>query len=319
MRLLEITPTKYAAEVLPLTAKLWAGRRDFSTYVVQSIEIARSPYGRRHYRAWGLYDGTQLVASMKSYDRRLRFGNEKLRALGIGAVFTPAAFRGRGYASAMLAMQLDAARAHEYDIAFLFSDIRPHFYHELGFKNLPSRTIAIRADTLPHQRLGPEFLVDADWNGVRRCYDANERERNWSFTRTPLVWDWLQLRIRQGCEHPIGTDANLVVRRGRRVEAYILGLRAPERDAYLLDEFGYASEAAAELIPALLRSAAGDLRRILGWLPPAGARQLLPHGTIRTRTDAIAMAAPLTSIGKDWLAAAREPSTADGIWGTEHI
>lgn len=319
MRLVELNPSKYAAEVLPLTAKLWSGRRDFSTYSLQTMELAHSPYGRRHYRTVGLYDGRQLAASMKCYHRQLRFGDESLRALGFGAVFTPTALRGRGYASTMLAMQLDTARTRGYDVAFLFSDIRPHFYNELGFASLPSRTIALRADALPHRRLNLERLGDADWRGVQRCFHANERPRAWSFTRTPLVWDWLRLRIRQRCEHPIGTAANLVVRRGRSIAAYVLGMRAPERDAYLLDEFGYCDDDAGAMIPALLRSAAGDLRRIAGWLPPDGARQLLPHGSIRKRTDAITMAAQLSSRGKHWLESAIQPSLADGIWGSEHI
>ena len=319
MRLRELSAQEYAANVLPQTAKLWAGRRDFRTYADQTLEIAQSAYGRRNYRSVGLYDGSQLVASMKRYARGVRFREERLRGFGIGAVFTPKAFRGRGYASAMLAMMLDQAKEHGDDFAYLFSDIRPQFYAELGFASLPSRTISLRADSLAHRRIIVSRLEDTDWNGVRRCFDAGERDRTWSFTRPPLVWDWLRLRMRLNCEHPIGTDAHLVIRRGRTILAYVFGMRAPERDAYLLDEFGYADDAAAALVPALLRSAAGDLRRIIGWLPLPGARELLPHGSIRKRTDAISMVAPLSARGKRWLALAQQPSSADGIWSTEHI
>ena len=57
MRLQAIAPEVYAREVLPQTAALWAGRRDLRTYVAQTLEIARSGYGKRMYRTIGLYEG----------------------------------------------------------------------------------------------------------------------------------------------------------------------------------------------------------------------------------------------------------------------
>ncbi len=73
------------------------------------------------------------------------------------------------------------------------------------------------------------------------------------------------------------------VRRGRGIRAYVFGVRVPERDAYVFDEFGFSDDDAAAIFPALLRAAAGDLRRVVGWLPPGGARQNLPRGTTRRR------------------------------------
>ena len=288
-------------------------------YVKQTLEVAAGGYGRRNYRTFGLFDGSHLVASFKRYQRTLRWQQQRLRAVGIGAVFTPEPFRGRGYASAMLAMLLDRSRDEGDDAVYLFSDIRPHFYEELGFTSLPSRAISLRADTLAHQRIEVAQIAEQDWSGVRRCFDASERTRPWALVRTPLVWEWMRLRIRHGSEHPAGVEANLVVRRGRSIGAYVLGVRAPQHDAYILDEFGFADDEAARLLPALLRAAAGDLRRIVGWLPPDGARDLLPRGSVRKRRDAIFMAAPLSAPAKKWLVAAASPSAADGIWSTDHI
>ena len=123
----EIEAADYAHLVLPETAALWANGRDFPTYVAQTSELARSRYGVRHYRTFGLFDGTGLTASFKRYDRAAHLGSARLRACGIGAVFTPAQHRGRGYASVMLGAALDAARDGGYDAAFLFSDIAPQF------------------------------------------------------------------------------------------------------------------------------------------------------------------------------------------------
>jgi len=316
LRMLDVQT--YADEVLPLTAELWAGERTRERYVEQTAQVARCGYGRRHYRTIGLYDAGQLVASFKRYERVLRSGTERLRAAGIGAVFTPEALRGRGYASAMLALELDRSLAEGVDFAFLFSDIRPQFYAELGFVAMPSRSLTLRADSLPRSRVEVARLEERDWLGVQRCFDLGERHRHWAFLRTPLVWQWLQLRMRHGSEHPESIETNLVVRRRRAIAAYVLGARAPQHDAFILDEFGFADAEAAALIPALLRSAAGDLRRITGWLPPEASRDVLPHAAVRKRTKAVFMVAPLSAAAKRWVKAASSEKH-DGVWSGDHI
>jgi predicted N-acetyltransferase YhbS len=319
VRLREIAPEAYARNVLPLTFPLWAGRRTFEAYAEQTLETARSAYGRRYYRTIGLYDGKRLVASFKRYDRTLHEEGRQLRAVGFGAVFTPDEYRGRGYASVMLAAELDRARDAGYDAAYLFSDIPPEFYTTFGFRALPSRKLALRADALPARRIEPAPLASGDWTGVRRCFEAREQGRPAGFLRNQSVWGWIQMRIRHGSENAVGHQFNLVVRRGRGVRAYVLGVRAPERDAYIVDEYGYAGEDSAELIPALLRAAAGDLQRITGWLPPDGARSLLPRGTTLKRKGAILMLAPLGSHGRQLLERACAGKGGDFCWATEHI
>lgn len=308
----------YAAEVLPLTAELWAGGRPQTRYVAHAGEIAHCGYGRRHYRTVGLYDGKNLLASFKRYERTVRVGSQRLHATGIGAVFTAPGLRGRGYASAMLAMELDRSVTEGIDLAFLFSDIRPQFYAPLGFVALPSRSMSLRADSLPTTRVEVTRLDEHDWVGVARCFDLGERHRAWAFVRTPLVWEWLRLRMRQGSEHPESVETNLVVRRGRAIAAYVLGARAPQHDAYILDEFGFADAQAAALIPALLRSAAGDLQRVTGWLPVDSTRDVLPHASVRKRSKAVFMIAPLSAAAKLWVKHAAEVKV-DSVWSTDHI
>jgi GNAT superfamily N-acetyltransferase len=319
MHLREIAPEMYAREVLPLTAPLWAGRRAFDVYVAQTLETARSGYGRRHFRTIGLYDGATLVASFKRYERSIRDGERHLQAIGFGAVFTPAEFRGRGYASVMLAAELDRARAAGCDVAYLFSDIRPQFYAPLGFRELSSRHLTLRADALPAQRVRPAQLAPEDWKGVRRCFESCESLRPAGFLRSQPVWGWIGMRAGHGSEHAAGHAFNLVVRRSRSVRAYVFGARVPERDAYVLDEFGYAGEDAAELIPPLLRAAAGDLRRIVTWLPPGHVRALLPKGTTRRRTRSILMMAALRPDGRELVGRIAAERTGDFCWPTEHI
>jgi GNAT superfamily N-acetyltransferase len=318
MPLRTVAPEAYARLVLPHTAPLWAGKRDVKTYITDNLEIARSRFGKRHFRTIGLFDGRTLVSSFKRYDRILEHAGSRLRGFGIGAVFTPSALRGRGYATAMLASALDSARTNGYDVAFLFSDVRPHFYASIGFTEIPSREIVLRADMLPNRRMTLRSLSESDWKGVGRCFDICAGGRT-VFERTPLIWQWIRMLMRQRSEHPSGQQTNLLVRRGRGVGAYVLGTRVPERDVYVVDEYGFADGEAAEIVPGLLRAAAGDLRRVVGWLPPAGARDVIPKGSVRPRRSAIFMIAPLSLEGARLTAALTRRAGADPCWPTDHV
>jgi len=318
VRLQAISPDAYARQVLVETAALWAGKRDVDAYVADNLEIARSAFGKRHYRTIGLYDRRTLLASCKQYDRTLHDGSRRLRAVGIGAIFTPAGLRGRGYATAMVAALLDRSRATGYDVAYLFSDIGPRFYSAIGFNEMPSREISLRADALPRKRTIVTPLRDGDWRGVRRCFELAQRGHV-HFDRTAPIWQWIVMRMRHRSERPEGQPFNLVVRHGRGVGAYVLGTRLPKRDVYVVDEFGFADEDAALTIPSLLRAAAGDLRRIVGWLPPHGARELLPGGSVRKRRTPQLMMAPLSVEGAQLVRALSQGGKADCCWATDHL
>lgn len=314
-----IDSASYAREVLPVTAPLWAAGRDLDTYVRHTLELAASGYGRRHYSTIGLYDGNVLSASCKRYEREIRVGERTLKAMGIGAVFTPPELRGRGYASAMLATLMDREHAAGLDALFLFSDIEPAFYETLGFLAFPSRVFSLRADDLPHARMTIKQATPEDLAGVRRSFARHERMRPWSFKRTPLFWEWLYLRTRHGSEHPNGDALTFVLREGSRVDAYVTGVRSPAHDSFIVDELGLRDERDRDLIAPFLRSAAGDLRRIVGWLPPEPIRKLLPRGSIRRRKDAIFMLAPISKAAHVWARAAAIGGIGDSVWSTDHI
>ncbi|BDE05367.1 hypothetical protein WPS_06430 [Vulcanimicrobium alpinum] len=315
-----IAPDEYVRDVLPQSRTMWAGARTFDEYVAEFRAAAASPWGRRRFRTVGLRVDGALVASCKRYARVLRCGERSYEAAGIGAVFTPEALRGRGYATAMLGAFLDAERAAGTDVAYLFSDIRPAFYAGLGFVRLPSRTFTLRADALPNDRIEVAALDDDDAGAVRRVFDALDRRRPFAFARTPLDWGWQRLRARSR-EHA-GDPVHLGVRRGRLLCAYVTGRRVPAADAFVLDEFAFARNDDAWLIAPLLRAAAGDLRKVQGWLPPAVARGALPRGAVRARSDATAMLIPLSpAFRAAWNACGGRPAPvdADPVWSTDHI
>jgi len=104
-----IGPAAYESEVLPASFSLWAYGRSFDRYAGDFRAFVASPYGKRRFATVGLRDGGRVAASCKAYAREIRWNEAILRATGIGAVFTPKALRGRGFASAMIGALLDRA------------------------------------------------------------------------------------------------------------------------------------------------------------------------------------------------------------------
>ncbi|MHB8178103.1 MAG: GNAT family N-acetyltransferase [Vulcanimicrobiaceae bacterium] len=317
-RLVLLPPDAYASQVLPLTQELWAGARDLATYVRHTLELAHSPYGRRWYRTFGWYDGSTLVGSFKRYERTIHHERRRLKAMGIGAVFTVPEYRGRGYGRTMLATALDRAGEDGYDLAYLFSDIHPAFYAAIGLRELPSRSFSFRSDALPPQRIEVAQIATRDWPAIERMFARRERLRPWGFERSASVWGWIRLRNEHESQHPHGTATCLALRTGEEIGAYVLGVRMARRDAYVVDEFGFDAEHAG-LVGPLLRAAAGDLRRVVGWLPPDGARRLLPRASVHRRKSAILMATALTPQGQRLIESATAPSDCDGVWATDHV
>lgn len=320
LRIVQLSTEEYVRDVLPHSASIWAGDQSFADYAAEFGAASASGFGRRRFRTLGLSLDGDLVTSCKRYQRELRCGERTFRVAGIGAVFTPESARGRGYATAFLGALLDAERSNGTDLVYLFSDIHPAFYERLGFVTLPSRALALRADTLPHARIAARTLGDDDWPAIERCFAALDSTRDFALTRPPLFWDWLRLRARS--REGAGVGVRLGVMRGRRLVAYVLGRRFPAADAFALDEFAYVDDEAGALVPALIRNAAGDLRKITGWLPPAPARARVPRGAVRARRTGVAMILPLSkAAGTAWARAAAGVTSApaDPCWNADHV
>jgi len=322
--LLKIEPiasAAYVREVLPETFGLWGDGRSFERYVADFRAIAGSTYAKRRPFTVGVVEDGRIVSSCKNYDREIRWNDVSLRATGIGAVFTPDRLRGRGYASLMLGALLDAERDAGRDVAFLYADIHPAFYERLGFIALPSRLFTLRASSLDGSPAGATPLEPADWAGVRRCFESLDRTRTWSFRRTPLVWDWM--RTQWSAPAGEGTQpVQLAIKRGRSTIAYAIGRRILRDDTFVVDDFAFEGDEGKALVPALLRAAAGDLRRVGGWLPPPVARDVLPRGSVRARKTAILMIVPLSALARTWWNDTKDATLgnrADPCWNADHV
>jgi GNAT superfamily N-acetyltransferase len=319
-RIEPISSAAYVRDVLPDTFPMWGDGRTFERYVADFRAVAGSAYGKRRQFTVGIVEGGRIVSSCKNYERELRWNGVSLRATGIGAVYTPEDLRGRGYASLMLGALLDAERDAGRDVAFLYADIHPAFYERLGFIALPSRQFTLRASALDGSHAGAKPLESGDWAGVRRCFENMDRRRAWSFRRTPLVWDWL--RARWGAPPADGAQpVQLAIKRGRATIAYAIGRRVLREDTFVIDDFAFEDEGRA-LVPALLRAAAGDLRRVGGWLPPPVARDVLPRPSVRSRKTAALMLVPLSAQARAWWSECREETLAnraDPCWNADHV
>jgi hypothetical protein len=114
----------------------------------------------------------------------------------------------------------------------------------------------------------------------------------------------------------------LAIKRGRSTIAYAIGRRILRDDTFVVDDFAFEGDEGKALVPALLRAAAGDLRRVGGWLPPPVARDVLPRGSVRARKTAILMIVPLSALARTWWNDTKDATLgnrADPCWNADHV
>jgi GNAT superfamily N-acetyltransferase len=130
--------------ILDVTHVLWSeglGRADYGTW--QHAQMA-TPWGRRSLRRVALVEGSMLLASAKRYDFVAHVDGVRTHVLGIGAVFTPNAERGRGHARALIDAMIAEAEARGCRLALLFSEIGPRYYEGLGFTVIDRDEVAFQ-------------------------------------------------------------------------------------------------------------------------------------------------------------------------------
>ena len=106
-------------------------RRAYGQYNAAQL---RTPWGRTHLARVALVEDGRLLASAKRYRFTMRLDGREVPAVGIGAVFTPPAARGRGHAARLIEQLCDEARADGCALAMLFSEIGSAYYERLGFR-----------------------------------------------------------------------------------------------------------------------------------------------------------------------------------------
>jgi GNAT superfamily N-acetyltransferase len=263
-------------QVLHDTHALWSDGLSRENYGKAWAAQLKSPWGQHHLDRVALVDGPHVLSSAKRYDLSVRVDGRIRRVLGIGAVFTAPAHRGRGCARELLTRMLDTAVTEGQEFAILFSEISPAFYERLDFVPVPLLETTLEVD----QKRGgaPAMLVrsggEQDLHAVAEMsalQSSNARfalDRNEDFIRFNIT----RKRLVSGLG-PIGRSNTefLVVEEGYQAVAYLV---STERDGrWMIEEAGDRDPAGARLGAMLqvmlARQPAERLPEIKCWWPRA--------------------------------------------------
>ena len=115
---------------------VWGAGLSRENYLGLWNDVSRTAWVRGHARfyVW-LDDASRLASSIKLYRLRASLHGRPSRLGVLGAIFTPAAMRRRGHATAMVRHVLEREREEGSALALLFSDIGTRFYENFGFRS----------------------------------------------------------------------------------------------------------------------------------------------------------------------------------------
>jgi predicted N-acetyltransferase YhbS len=285
--------------ILDDTFTLWHDGLSRENYSRSWAAQLRTPWGAAHLDRVALVDGPHVVSSAKRYDLSLRLDGRIRRVLGIGAVFTATAYRGRGGARELITRMLESAVAEGQEFAMLFSEIDPAFYERLDFVPVPLFEQHVVVD----QKRGgaPAMLVrsgeDSDLHavaemsavrstGARLALDRSEDFIRYGITKKRLLSGLGPLGLRE--------TEFLVVEEGHQAVAYLVCTSHNGR--WMIDEAGDRDPSGARLGAMLqvmlARQPGEELPEIRAWWPHT---LLPPQLTVTTSTpsEGVLMIRPL--------------------------
>lgn len=261
-------------QILDDTHAIWSDGLSRDNYGKAWRAQIGTPWGRSHLDRVALVDGPHVMCSAKRYDLSLRLDGRIRRALGIGAVFTPPAHRGRGSARELIARMLDTAVAEGHELAMLFSEIAPAFYERLDFVPVPLLESTFEVD---RKRGGaPAMLVrsgdDSDLPAVVEMSAARAAAARLALDRSEdFVRYGVTKKRLQSVLAPVGTRKTefLVAEEGYHAVAYVVCTE--ENGRWTIEECGDRDPAGARvgaILQAMLaRHPSEHVPEIKGWWP----------------------------------------------------
>jgi GNAT superfamily N-acetyltransferase len=220
--------------------------------------------------------GGTILSSMKRYQPLIRRNGRISRAAVIGAVYTPARFRRKGYASAMIRAVLEQAREAGTGLALLFTDIGTAYYRSLGFHVLPATMATARRIPARPPVSGPVGFSPADaahLSQVRNAHEACMRPYDLHIVRDQKHWDFLLARADHYFSRASATGHQRfrAAHRAGRFLGYLVDIQADGE--WEIREVG-AADGKPETMAEILRAAAGvsagrKISTAYGWLPQA--------------------------------------------------
>jgi GNAT superfamily N-acetyltransferase len=237
-------------QVLDDTHALWADGLSREHYAKEWTAQLKTPWGHHHLDRIALVDGPHVLSSAKRYDLSLRIDGRIRRVLGIGAVFTAAAHRGRGCARELLTRMLDTAVTEGQEFAMLFSEIAPAFYEQLDFVPVPLVESTLEVD----QKRGgaPAMLVrsgdERDLPSIAEMSASRSKDARLALDRSE---DFIRFNITRKRLHsglaPSGhrNTEFLVVEEGHQAVAYLVSTEEDGR--WMIEEAGDRDPSGARL------------------------------------------------------------------------
>jgi predicted N-acetyltransferase YhbS len=261
-------------QILDDTHAIWSDGLSRGHYGKAWAAQLKTPWGQAHLDRVALVDGPHVMCSAKRYDLSLRLDGRIRRALGIGAVFTPPAHRGRGSARELITRLLDTAVTEGQEFAMLFSEIDPAFYERLDFVPVPLVETTLAVD----QKRGgaPAMLVrsgdDKDLAAIVEMSAARSASARLALDRSEdfVRYGITRKRLLSGLA-PIGTRTTefLVVEEGHQAVAYLVCTE--ENGRWMIEECGDRDPSGARLgamLQVMLARHPGErIPEIKGWWP----------------------------------------------------
>ena len=158
----------------------------------------RTPWGREHLRRVALVsEGGTLLASAKRYRFDVRLDDREAWMCGIGALLTPAALRGRGYARQLVEKLVQQERQAGAVCAALFSEIGASFYERCGFRPVPMDEVTV---VVKRKAGAPAMLVRAgeerDLPALAAMHEVRTSRVRFALRRSPSVIAYALARTR---------------------------------------------------------------------------------------------------------------------------
>jgi GNAT superfamily N-acetyltransferase len=287
----ELVPAtgRYLQQILEDTHPIWSDGLDHQRYARFWDAQLLTPWGSTHLDRVALVEGGDVVCSAKRYDLSARIEGRIRRVLGIGAVFTTPARRGRGAAGRLLEMMLEAAEAEGYEYAMLFSEIDPSFYERLEFVPIP-----LVESTLEVVRKGgsPAVLVRAgDERDIPSVAEMSARRAAGARFALDRSEDWIRFglakrRLLSGLG-PAGLRELefLVTEEGHQAVAYVVV--SVYQGRWFIEDAGDRDPSGARL-GAMLQAMLARTPH----LPPPDIHAWLPHDVMPPQVRRVASRAP---------------------------
>jgi GNAT superfamily N-acetyltransferase len=290
--LTEIDAGPVLEAVLDGTFPVWNDGLSRKAYSQWNLAQLKTRWGKANLQRVGLVDGDTVLASAKRYLFDAIVAGEVVRILGIGAVFTPDAHRGRGLAARLIDAMLADGRERGCRWALLFSEIGPDYYARLGFTAVERADVTL---TVPRSRRGaPATLVRAlDPADLPELAAISQRNVESADGRLVRSADLLEFGIvRQRLRAGLGPDGlrqveAFVSEEGHKPVSYVVVTRGPEGvrlvDCGDRDPTGARVGAMLEVLAE--RDPASEDRTLVGWLPPGMRPPQLAYGDLVPTSD----------------------------------